>query len=159
MQVYQTLSRLGIDFVRADHAPAFTMEDCQAIEQALGCPVPKNLFLCNRQQTDFYLVIMPADKPFKTKDLSHQLGCSRLSFGPEEPLWEYLRIRPGAVSPLGLLHDGARRVRFLADRDLEAQEYLAFHPCRNTSTVRISLRNLLDRFLPDTGHEVTRITL
>jgi len=156
--VYRFLENRGIAFLRADHAPANTMEDCVAIEKALETHVPKNLWLCNRQKTDFYLLVMPADKPFHTKDITAPLGCSRLSFASEEPLWEYLHIRPGAVSPLGLIHDTGKHVRLVLDRDLLAYDTLAFHPCRNHATVRVTQEDFTSRVLPALGHEATWIT-
>lgn len=156
--VYRFLEDADVGFIRAEHAPADTMEDCAAIEQALEARVPKNLWLCNRQKTEYYLLVMPSDKPFRTKDITAPLGCSRLSFAPEEPLWEFLHIRPGAVSPLGLIHDIGRRVRLVLDRDLLAYDMLAFHPCRNRATVRMSRQDFIDRVLPALGHEPAWIT-
>jgi len=150
--VYRFLEDLGVSFLRADHPPADTMEACEAIGEALDAHVPKNLWLCNRQKTDFYLLVMPAGRPFHTKDITKPLGCSRLSFAPEEPLAEYLHIRPGSVSPLGLLFDRDRKVRLVLDRELLRFPALAFHPCRNHSTVRVTLDDFTDRILPALGH-------
>jgi len=157
--VYALLERLNIPFLRADHGPAHTMEDCLAIQKALGAPIPKNLWLCNRQMTEFYLMVMPGDKPFKTKDVTKPLGCSRLSFAPDESMREVLRLRPGAVSPLGLLFDEGRRVRLILDEDLRAWEAAGFHPCRNTSTVRLTMADFLGKVLPALGREPACIHL
>ena len=156
---YALLERLGVDYIRADHEALFTMEALAPVETALGCGVAKNLFLTNRQQTDFYLLIMPGDKPFKTKFLSAQLGCSRLSFGSEEHLLEYIGTTHGSASVLGLLNDSTHRVRLIADTDLRGDAYFACHPCRNTSTLRFAFSELTDKILPALGYEPTWVTL
>ena len=107
--VYDKLEELGIEFARVDPDHADTMEDCLKIESILGAKICKNLFLCNRQQTEFYLLMMPGDKPFKTKFLSAQLGCSRLSFADENHMQDYLSTIPGSVSALELLFDKRTR--------------------------------------------------
>lgn len=157
--VYDFLDRLGIEYRTACHEAAFTMEECSRVERELGAGICKNLFLTNRQQTDFYLLMIPADKVFKTKYLSSQLGCARLSFAGEEHMVRLLGIRPGAVSPMGLMNDAGRKVRFIIDRDLMGEEYVGCHPCVNTSTLRLRLADILDRFAPATGHDVTVVDL
>ncbi|MDY3729838.1 MAG: prolyl-tRNA synthetase associated domain-containing protein, partial [Candidatus Choladocola sp.] len=113
----------------------------------------KNLFLCNRQKTDFYLLMMPGDKPFKTKELPSQIGSARLSFAPEEKMAEYLDIYPGAVSIMGLMNDKENRVKLLIDREVAEAEYLGCHPCINTSSLKMKTTDVLERFLPAVGHE------
>ena len=135
-RAYKLLDELGIDFVRTDHfdEPATTMEACEKIDAILNVKICKNLFLCNRQKTNFYLLIMPGDKPFKTKELSGQLGISRLSFGEPEYMKNYLDLLPGSVSVLGLMNDHDRKVRLLVDEDLMEEEQFGCHPCVNTSS-------------------------
>ena len=105
LAIYDKLDELGITYIRMDHDATDTIELCEQIEKLLECQICKNLFLCNRQQTDFYLLMMPGDKPFKTKFLSAQLGCSRLSFADDGHMKEYLQTIPGSVSVLELLFD------------------------------------------------------
>lgn len=150
--VYRALNELQVEFMRADHAPAMTMEDCVAIGEAIGAPVCKNLFLCNRQMTVFYLLLMPGDKPFKTKDLSAQIGAARLSFASAQHMQEYLHTTPGSASVLGLLFDGDRRVNLLIDEDVLAHEMIGAHPCHNTSTLAFRTEDLLETILKHTGH-------
>lgn len=157
--VYEFLEKEHIEYERLDHEAADTMEVCAQIEKRLGAPICKNLFLCNRQQTDFYLLMIPADKVFKTKYLSSQLGCARLSFATPGHMEEYLHIQPGAVSPMGLMNDTARMVRLIIDRDLMSLEHFGCHPCVNTSTVKMRLSDLLGKFLPATGHDYTVVEL
>lgn len=159
LAVYDFLDGLGIDYETLCHEAAFTMEECEAVRSAAGAPVFKNLFLTNRQQTQFYLLIIPADKPFKTKYLSSQLGCARLSFADERHMADYLHIRPGAVSPMGLIHDKDLKVRLIIDEDLRGCEKYACHPCVNTSSVVLTLSDLLDRIVPATGHDFTWVAL
>lgn len=158
-RTYALLRELRIPYTKVDHAPAMTMEDCLAVDQALGTQMCKNLFLCNRQKTEFYLLMMPGDKKFHTKILSKQLGVSRLSFAGDEPMLELLDIRPGAVSVMGLMNDKAHRVQLLIDQDLLKEEFLGCHPCVNTSSLRISLQDLLEKFLPAVGHTAKIVEL
>ena len=156
---YDLLERLGVDFQRTDHIPADTMEACSLIDACLGVTICKNLFLCNRQKTSFYLLAMPGGKPFKTKELSGQLGIARLSFASAEDMERYLDITPGSVSVLGLMNDTDRKVRLLLDEDLRREEYFACHPCINTSSIKFKTADLLEKLLPATGHEPTWVTL
>ena len=137
MRVYDLLDSLGISYQRTDHAPATTMEVCEVIDAALGCLICKNLFLCNRQQTEFYLLMMPGDKVFKTKELSHQIGSARLSFAKEEQMMEFLEIHPGAVSIMGLMNDTENHVQLLVDEDVLKGEYVGCHPCVTLSLIHI----------------------
>ena len=152
MAVYAFLDQLGIAYRRCDHEYANTMEDCRAVEEVLGAPICKNLLLTNRKQTDFYLLMMPGDKPFKTKDVTAQLGCARLSFATPEHMLELLGAAPGSASALVLLHDTEGRVQLVMDRELLAEETISGHPCFSTSTLALSLGDFLDRFLPAVGH-------
>lgn len=158
-RTYALLDALEIPYTRLDHAPAMTMEACQEVDNALSVHMCKNLFLCNRQQTVFYLLLMPGDKKFKTKDLSAQLGCSRLSFGDETHMVDYLDIHPGAVSVMGLMNDRENHVQLLIDRDLTKEEFLGCHPCVNTSSLKLKLSDVLDRFLPAVHHEYQLVDL
>lgn len=159
MRVYDLLDSLGVEYERIDHEPAMTMEICEQIDASLGALICKNLFLCNRQQTDFYLLMMPADKPFKTKDLSAQIGSSRLSFATAEFMEEFLDITPGSVSVMGLMNDKDRRVRLLIDADVLKEEYVGCHPCINTSSLRLRTADLREKIIPALAHEPTVVTL
>ena len=149
---YALLDSLGMDYARADHDFADTIEDCHAVEKLLGCEICKNLLLTNRQMTALYLLLLPGDKPFKTRLLSKQIGSARLSFATPEQMLESLDITPGSVSVLGLMNDRDGRVQLLIDRDLLAQDFIGFHPCINSSTVKLKTPELLDKLLPAMGH-------
>ena len=153
MRTYRFLNKAGITFKRADHDRAETMEDCLQIEKVLKAPICKNLFLTNRQQTDFYLLIMPGQKPFKTKLLSKQIGSARLSFASPAQMEQHLDVSPGSASVLGLMNDREGAVRLLVDRDLLSQPYFGCHPCLNTSSLRLSTKALFEQVLPALGHE------
>ncbi len=159
MAVYQMLEDLHIPYTRMDHPAAHTIEDCIPVRERLGVHVCKNLFLCNTQRTAFYLLMMPGEKPFHTKDLSKQIGSSRLSFALPEHMQEFLHTLPGAVSVMGLLHDTGHRVRLLIDQDLMAHEYFGCHPCVNTASLRLKMSDVMDIFLPATGHQPMFVTL
>ncbi len=159
IRTYDLLDRLGVSYQRIDHEPAMTMEVCADIDIALQATICKNLFLCNRQETDFYLLMIPGDKKFKTKALSAQLGVARLSFAHEKYMEEYLDILPGAVSVMGLMNDSECRVRLLMDEDVMRGEWIGCHPCVNTSSIRVKTRDLLELIIPAMGHEPTVVTL
>ena len=156
---YDLLDSLGIAYKRTDHEHADTMEACHAIDGVLGVLICKNLFLCNRQKTQFYLLCMGPDKPFHTKDLSHQIGSARLSFAPEEALWELLHCTPGSATILGLMNDTEHQVRLLMEREVYEAEFLSCHPCICTSSLKLKTTDVLQKFLPYTGHEVTVVEL
>ncbi len=145
------LDSLGIPYRGLTHDPADTIELCHAIEARLGAPIPKNLFLCNRQETDFYLLVTPGDKIFKTKYLSQQIGASRLSFAGPAHMERLLGVTPGSASILALANDTERRVRLLIDEDVLKEEDLGFHPCLNGATVRLKTADITGRFLPAIG--------
>ena len=153
IRTYDFLDRLGVSYERVDHAPADTMEICHEIETVLRAGICKNLFLCNRQQTSFYLLMMPGDKPFKTREISGQIGSARLSFAPEEKMLEYLDIEPGAVSVMGLVNDTEKHVQLLVDEDVLKEGYLGCHPCVNTSSLRLRTKDVFDVIVPATGHD------
>ena len=136
---YALLDSLGVAYDRVDHDFADTIEACEAVEQVLGEKICKNLFLCNRQKTSFYLLCMPPHKAFHTKDLSHQIGSARLSFAPEEQLWELLHCTPGSATILGLMNDEA--------------EYFSCHPCLCTSTIKLKTSDVKNVLLPKVHHE------
>lgn len=149
---YDFLEHLGIRYWRVDHMPADTIEQCHGVETVLGCDICKNLLLTNRQGTAFYLLLLRGDKVFRTKHLSAALGCARLSFAPGEKMEEFLDITPGSLSALGLMNDRDRRVQLVIDRPVIEGEWLGCHPCINTSTLRFSVRDLMEKVLPATGH-------
>ena len=156
---YDLLDRLGVEYTRVDHEHADTIEACHEIEKLLGCEICKNLFLTNRQMTEVWLLLMPGEKPFKTKLLSKQIGSARLSFASAEQMLQYLDITPGSVSVLGLMNDRENNVRLLIDRDLLTQETIGMHPCINTSSLRIKTADLMEKILPAMGHEPTIVDL
>ena len=158
-RVYELLDSLGIAYTRVDHEAAMTMEACIAVDQALGTVMCKNLMLCNRQCTDFYLLLMPGDKPFKTSVLSKQIGSSRLSFADGSYMEQFLDITPGSLSVLGLMNDRENRVRLLIDRDVLSGESIGIHPCINTSSLGLRTADLMEKLIPAMGHEPTMVEL
>ena len=159
VRVYDLLDSLNFTYQRIDHEAAMTMEACAAVDEVLEATICKNLLLCNRQKTDFYLLLMPGDKPFKTKDLSAQIGSSRLSFADAEFMEEFLDITPGSLSVLGLMNDTGHRVRLLMDKDILGGEFIGCHPCINTSSLRLRTADLMEKIIPAMGHEPTFVEL
>lgn len=159
IRVYDLLDKLQIPYERVDHEVAETMEACREIDEVLGADICKNLFLCNRQKTNFYLLMILGDKKFKTKDISSQIGSARLSFAGTEDMEKYLDITPGSVSVMGLMNDREDQVQLLVDEDLLKGEYLGCHPCINTSSLKLKTADVLGPFLKAVHHEMITVKL
>ena len=159
IRTYDFLDSLGIAYQRTDHERADNMAACNEIDAVLGVIICKNLFLCNRQGTAFYLLMMPGDKKFKTKELSAQIGSARLSFASPEDMLRYLDIEPGAVSIMGLMNDKEHAVRLLIDEDVLKDEYIGCHPCVCTSSLKMKTRDITEIFLPAVRHSYSTVKL
>jgi len=177
IRVYDLLDRIGVEYERLDHEAAMTMEVCAEIDAAFGrmtlekfktatgsdrtqhAIICKNLFLCNRQKTKFYLLMIPGDKKFLTKNLSAQINSARLSFAGEEEMLKYLDITPGSVSVMGLMNDHDNVVQLLIDSDVLQSEYVGCHPCINTSSLRMKTKDLTEKILPAIHHSPITVTL
>ena len=153
IRVYDFLDSLGISYQRVDHEALMTIDACKDVEQILNAAICKNLFLCNRQETDFYLLLLPGDKKFKTKEVSSQLGVARLSFANEKYMEEFLDITPGSVSVLGLMNDRENHVQLLIDEDLLKEPDIGCHPCINTSTLKINMKDMMEKIIPAMKHK------
>lgn len=152
-KTYDLLEKLNIPFLRLDHEATATIDSCHEVDQILNIEICKNLFLCNSQKTNFYLLVMPGNKRFDTKILSKQLGTARLSFAKPEFMERYLNITPGSVSVLGLMNDWNNQVQLLIDKDILKQEYFGCHPCVNTSSLKVKMSDIIERFLPNVNHK------
>ena len=159
IRCYHLLDSLGVEYQRVDHEAAMTMEACAAIDQALGATICKNLMLCNRQCTVFYLLLTPGEKVFKTSELSKKIGSSRLSFAKGEYMEQFLDITPGSLSILGLMNDKENRVNLLIDEAVLKGEYIGMHPCINTSSLKLKTADLVEKVIPAMGHAPTIVTL
>ena len=161
IRCYDLLDSLGIDFWRVDHAEAHTMEDCAAADKMLGedAAICKNLFLRNSKGDQYFLLMLPGDKQFKTKEVAKQIGSTRLSFGDGEKMEELLDIHPGAVSVMGLMNDRENRVQLLMDEDVLKKPFVGCHPCMSTSSIKLSAADLLEKFLPAVSHDVKMVTI
>ena len=157
--VYDLLDELQIPYERVDHEVAETMEACKEIDEVLEADICKNLFLCNRQKTKFYLLMILGDKKFKTKDISAQIGSARLSFAGAEEMEKYLDITPGSVSVMGLMNDTENHVQLLVDEDLLKGEYFGCHPCINTSSLKMKTADVLGAFLKAVHHDMITVKL
>lgn len=155
IRVYDFLDRLGIEYFRLDHAPAFGSEEelCREIEESLGARICKNLFLANRQRTKFYMLMIPDHKVFRSSDISKQAGSSRLHFAESEYMEELIDCSSGSASVMGLMNDTEHRVQLLVDDDVLNSEYVGCHPCINTSSLRIRSGDIFDKFVKATCHD------
>ena len=158
-RTYDLLDKLGVAYERVDHEAAMTMEVCQEIDKVLQATICKNLFLCNRQETKFYLLMIPDTKVFHTKDLSAQINSSRLSFAKPEYMEKFLDITPGSVSVLGLMNDTENHVQLLIDEDVLKGEYLGCHPCINTSSLRLKTKDIFEVFTKAVHHDYIVVKL
>ena len=158
-RVYDLLEKLEIPFVYVDHPAAATMDDLGEADAVLGAAVCKNLLLCNRQCTEFYLLMIPGEKPFKTKYLSKQIGSARLSFAAPEYMEEFLDITPGSLSVLGLMNDKDNAVQLLIDADLLGSDSVGMHPCINTTSLALNTKDLLEKILPAVHHTYRPVEL
>ncbi len=152
IRTYDFLDSLGVEYQRVDHEAAMTIEACEEIDKTLEISICKNLFLCNRQETSFYLLMMPGDKKFKTKDISAQINSSRLSFGKPEYMEKFLDITPGSLSVLGLMNDKEQKVQLLIDEDVLKEPYIGCHPCINTSSLKIRTEDMMKKIIPEMKH-------
>lgn len=159
IRVYDFLDALQIKYSRIDHDAADNMEVCAEIDKVLQAQICKNLFLCNRQKTNFYLLMMPGDKLFKTKEITSQIGSARLSFAGPDDMEKYLDIWPGAVSVMGLINDKENHVRLLVDEDILKSEYIGCHPCVNTSSIRLKTSDVFGKYLDAVHHDMTVVKL
>ena len=160
IRTYDLLDKLGITYERVDHEEANTMEACLAIDEVLApAVICKNLFLCNAQKTRFYLLMIREDKKFKTKEISHQINSARLSFAPAEYMEQFLDITPGSVSVMGLMNDVDNQVTLLVDEDVLKEELFGCHPCINTSSIRLKVSDVFEKFLPEVHHDYMVVTL
>lgn len=153
IRVYDFLDQLKIEYDRVDHEALATMEACIEVDELLEVNMCKNLFLCNAQKTKFYLLLMPGDKKFITKDLSQQIGSSRLSFASAEDMVRLMDLTPGSVTVMGLMNDADHQIQLLIDEDILRDDYLACHPCINTSSIKVKTEELMNLFLPEVRHE------
>lgn len=158
-EVFELISAMGIGYRYMEHAPAATMADCRAVEEAFGAVMPKNIFLCPRNQSAFYLLLTRPDARYRTADISKQLGVSRMSFGPQDKLYEYLQTLPGAITPMGLLFDEDKQVKLAVDSALKNADMLAFHPCVNTMSLAMTGEDFFGKFLPAIGVEPTFVEI
>ncbi len=159
MRCYDFLDSIGVKYTRVDHEEAMSMEACREIDEKLGTTICKNLFLCTRNKSEFYLLMMPGKKNFRTSSVSSQLGTSRLSFGDPEDMLAFLDLTPGSVSVLGLMNDKEGKVKLVIDRDVLAGEWVGCHPCINTTSLRIATSDLKDKIIPALNHEPTLVIL
>lgn len=158
-RVYELLDRLNIEYDRIDHDAAMTMEACAEVDKMLNACICKNLMLCNRQCTDFYLLLIPGQKHFKTKQLSSQIGSSRLSFADGQYMEQFLDITPGSLSLLGLMNDKDNRVKLLIDEDILKDEYIGMHPCINTSSLKFKVSDVIEKLIPAMKHDPIIVVL
>lgn len=158
---YDFLDSLGVEYWRTDHpdAEAYTMEACKEIDEVLGATICKNLFLTNRQHTSYFLLLMPDDKVFKTKEITKQIGSARLSFGSGEEMEQLINCTPGSSSILGLMFDKDNTVQLVVDQDILKGEFFGCHPCINTSSLKLHTKDVFGKILKALHHDMMVVEL
>ncbi len=157
--VYDFLDNLGVKYQRVDHEALMTIAACEEVDKSLEIEICKNLFMCNRQKTDFYLLLIPGNKAVQVKEISPQVPCSRLSFASGEHMEEYLNVTPGSATVMGLLFDPEQKVQLLVDEEIFDQEYFGCHPCINTSSVKMTTKDMFEKVLPAMNREYITVKL
>ena len=159
IKTYDILDKLEIPFTRVDHEVVATVEACGEVDRLLQSPLCKNLFLCNSQKTKFYLLMMPGRKRFVTKEFCRQIESPRLSFAPEEYMIKFLDITPGSVSVFGLANDTEKQVKLVIDKDILEGARVGCHPCINTSSLCVAMKDITEKFLPYVEHDYIVVDL
>ena len=159
IRVYDLLDSLRIEYYRIDHAPADGSDPAlmDEIESVLDARICNNLFLANRQRTQFCMMMIPSYKRFRSSDISKQAGRSRLHFAEPEYMEEIIDCTPGSASVMGLMNDREKRVQLLVDDDVLNAEYVGCHPCINTSSLRIKTQDLFEKVLPAMEHDYIEV--
>lgn len=158
-RTYDFLDKLGVEYTRYEHEPLMTIAVAEELDKKIGLEICKNLFLSTRHSTEFYLLVMVGSKKFNTGKVSKQIGVPRMTFADDEHMLEFLDIKPGSVSPLGLINDKNNNVKLLIDSDVVNMEKIAVHPCVNTATVVLKTKDLLEKIIPACGHDFTVVTV
>lgn len=158
-RTFETLKKLGIEFERVENDPVSSMEECIEISNKLGAEIRKTIFLTNSKKNVFFLVVMPAEKSFKTKNFCERIGCSRVSFASEQYMKDILGVLPGSASVMSLLNDVGSTVKVVFDKEIVNCEWFACNPGANTSHIKIKTKDLINLFIPFTKHKATVIDL
>lgn len=156
-KVYETLSKLSIPFELVDNDSVESMEECIEISEKLGAEIRKTIFLCNRKKTSFYMVILPANKSFNTKEHCKKMDVSRLSFASGDLMMQHLDVAPGTATIMSLINDPDEKVELFIDKEIANSEFFACNPGANTTHLKIKTKDLLNKLLPKIDHPATII--
>lgn len=151
LQVCNFLDNVGIKYEAVTHAPAYTLEECRKINEIIDGTICKNLLLKTDSGKVIYLLLIKDGKRFVTKEVSKKLGCSRLSFAPDEYMENLLNTTAGSLSITSLIFDKEKKVSLAIDKDVASEEYICCHPSDNTATLKIKTEDILNVFLPTLG--------
>lgn len=157
--VYTKLNELNIKFDRVDNDTVEAMEECVEISNKLGAEIRKTIIVCNEKKTQFYLVVLPAEKRFDSKLFRDKMGCSRVSFAKAEDMQEILGVVPGSATIMSVINDKDNIVKVAIDKEVADSEFFACNTGENTRHIKIKTSDLLNVFLPNVNHEPTIIEL
>lgn len=150
-KLYEILEKLGISFEYYEHPPVPTIEQARIYWKGIESSHCKNLFFRNHKGNRHYLVIIEHEHDLLIRDLEQRLRQGKLSFASDERMMKYLGLSPGSVSPFGLINDSGHHVHVFIDECLRSSEKISFHPCLNTASLVISVRDF-EKFLQFTGN-------
>lgn len=157
-KVFDYLDQADIPYEWYEHPEAPTIEIARQYWRNDGSKHCKNLFFRNHKGDRHFLVVFDCDQQMAIHNLEHRLHQGKLSFASEQRMERYLGLRPGSVSPFGLINDTENHVHLFLDSTLKNQPSLSFHPNDNTATVVIS-REAFQRFLDICGNSYEYIDL
>jgi Ala-tRNA(Pro) deacylase len=146
-RVYEVLNKLNIPFEYYEHPPVPTVKEAEIYWKDIRATHCKNLFFRNHKGDKHYLVIFEYSHNIQIRDLEQRLKQGKLSFASDQRLMKFLGLRPGSVSPFGLINDLGNHVHLFLDENLEKSEKISFHPNLNTASLVIpyaGFRHFLD---------------
>ena len=159
-EVIHTLQELGMHYELLTHKPVYTIEDMDTLDKKIfkGAEICKNLFLRDQKGKRHFLLVLCSEKKADMAKIREQVLSTRLSFASSERLMKYLKLEPGHVSPMGLIHDEEKKVEVLIDEDLKDKPLLAVHPNTNEASILISFEDLM-KFIKSMGNQYKFITI
>jgi Ala-tRNA(Pro) deacylase len=158
-KAFKMLDQLKIPYECVSNDAVSTMEECRAIEEVLGTEIRKNIFLCNKKNTSFFLIVLPADKNLDVDTLSAKIGIPKLSFASADSMQQHLGAQPGSASVMGLINDEDEYVQLIIDKEVAEAEWYGCNPGINTAHLRLKTSDLLNKFLPKIYHKAKIVEL
>ncbi len=158
-EVYGKLNELNISFDRVDNDVVESMEECLEIDKKLGTEIRKTIIVCNEKKTQFYLIVLPSEKRFDSKEFRNKMECSRVSFAKVEDMERVLGVLPGSATVMSVIKDNDNIVQVVIDKEVADEEFFGCNTGANTRHIKIKTKDLIDVILPNLNHEPKIIEL